>query len=95
MNGIHNRKMVDGGHLAFIQSCARFIPSFVRSPLVPNWNCPIPIFLLNKDKPVLPPVNRRGFVKYGEKFGMPDDPIQSIPPAALAISLNDMGVGKG
>ena len=38
MNGIDNSKIVNGGHLPFIQSRARFVASFVGTPLIPNQN---------------------------------------------------------
>ena len=95
INRINNPEIVDGGHLPFIRSHAGFVLGFVRTLPIWNWNYPIPIFLLNKDKPIFPPVNGQGFVKCGKQSRTPDDPIPAFPPTNLAISLDDVGVRKG
>jgi len=92
MNGINNPKVVYGSHLPLVRSGVGFVPSFVRSSLVPNRDCPIPIFFLYEDKPVLPPLDGRRFVKCRKKFEPPDDPVPPFSPTILAIPLNDVSI---
>jgi len=94
MNRINNPKVVYGGHLSLVRSNAGFVPSFVRFLLVPNQDCPIPIFFLYEDKLVLPPMDGRRFVKCRKKSEPPDDPIPPFSPTILAIPLNDVSIGE-
>ena len=94
MNGINDPKVVDGSHLRLVRSAAGFVPSFVRPPLIPNRDCPIPIFLLHTNKPILPPVDGGRFVERRKESGPPDDPIPPFPPTVLAVPLDDVSISE-
>ena len=81
-------------YLPLVWSGAGFVPSFVRSPLVLNRDCPISIFFLYEDEPVFPPVDGRRFVKCRKKSGPPYDLVPPFCPIILAILLNDVSIGE-
>jgi len=62
MSRINNSKIVDSGYLPLTKGCARFVPSFVGNSFIPHQNGQISCCLFDKDKPILPPMNGRGFV---------------------------------
>jgi len=94
MDGVNNPKVVDGCHFPLARSGAGLVPGGVRPPPIPNRDGPFPVFFLHKDEPILPSMDGRRFVERKKKPGAPDDPVPPFSPAALAVPLNDMGIGE-